>query len=224
LKGQTTIGRPREFDTAKAVDQALNLFWRKGYEGTTLMDLIESIGVLKPSLYAAFGSKEELFLKALDRYKERLGAAVSPAFTLPSARASLEQYLRGLASFQSAAGTPQGCLLVQGALVGSEASNRVSKTLCESREQGFEIIRSLLARAVKQQELPKNTDIDQLAMFFNAVSHGISVQAVSGIPAEQLHNTISIAMRSWPESRTANAAKKVARRRIGIRKPTKGKK
>lgn len=189
------------------------------------MDLIESIGVLKPSLYAAFGSKEELFLKALDRYKERLGAAVSPAFALPSARGSLEHYLRGLATFQSAAGTPQGCLLVQGALVGSEESSRVSKALCDSREQGFGIIRSLLERAIKQRELPRNTDIDQLALYFNAVSHGISVQAVSGISTEQLHNSISIAMRSWPELRSSSAAKNLARRRIGyIRKPIKRKK
>jgi hypothetical protein len=90
-------------------------------------------------------------------------------------------------------------LLVQGSLVGSEESKRVSKALCESREQGFQIIRSVLERGVKARELPHSTDIDALAQFFNAVSHGISVQAVSGIPTETLHHTITIAMRSWPE-------------------------
>lgn len=189
------------------------------------MDLIESISVLKPSLYAAFGSKEELFIKALDRYKERLGAAVSHAFTLPSARSSLEHYLRGLASFQSASGTPQGCLLVQGSLVGSEESKRVSKLLCDSREQGLGIIRSLLERALKQRELPRGTDIEALAQYFNAVSHGISVQAVSGIPTEKLQNTITIAMRSWPETRLLKGlANRVKRRAGSVRKSTRPKK
>jgi AcrR family transcriptional regulator len=162
------------------------------------MDLADSIGVLKPSLYAAFGGKEELFLKALDRYQRQLGSAVSKAFTLSSAKESLEQYLRLLASFQSSPQSPKGCLLINGALVGSEDSKHIAKKLCECRTHGGEIIRGLLERAVKQRELPHSTDIDTLALFFNAISHGISVQAVSGLSAKQIQNTITIAMRSGP--------------------------
>lgn len=183
------------------MDQALQLFWTKGYEGTTLLDLVDTIGILKPSLYSAFGSKEELFLKVLDLYQNRLRAAVSHAFTLPSGRSSLEDYLRELAKFQSAAGTPHGCLLVQGALVGSEDSKQVTKALRNSRTYGAGIIRSLLERALRQRELPGGTDIDALALYFNAVSHGISVQAVSGVAPKDLQNSITIAMRSWPQTR-----------------------
>jgi AcrR family transcriptional regulator len=191
--------RPREFSTEKALDEALTLFWSKGFEGTTLMDLANAIGVNKPSLYAAFGSKEDLFLKALDLYQERLGSFAAPSLQLPSARSGLEAFLRALATFQSAPNTPQGCLLVQGALAGSDDSARVSKVLCDVRASGVAMIRHCLDRGMRQGELPPDTDIDALARYFGAVSNGVSVQAASGIPTKELHETISIAMRSWPE-------------------------
>jgi AcrR family transcriptional regulator len=194
------IGRPREFDAQKALDQALMLFWSKGYEGTSLMDLAEAIGVNKPSLYSAFGSKEELFLKALERYRALLGSYASPALTLPSVRSGIETFLRALASFQSAPESPRGCLFVQGALAGSEDSTRVSQILCEIREGGVELIRLSLERALAQGELPPDTDIGALARYFGTVSNGISVQAATGVPTEALHKTISIAMRGWPET------------------------
>ncbi|SAL09688.1 TetR family transcriptional regulator [Caballeronia sordidicola] len=194
------MGRPREFDAEKALDRAVELFWAQGYEGTSLTDLTEAIGVNKPSLYAAFGGKEQLFLKALDRYQERLGSFAAPSLMLPSARSSIETFLRALATFQSTDGTPRGCLLVQGALAGSTDSKRVTEALCKVRESGVEMIRQCLDRARKQGELPPRTDIDALARYFVTVSQGISVQATSGVPTEELHKTISIAMNSWPAS------------------------
>lgn len=199
------IGRPREFDADKALDQALVLFWEKGYEGTSLTDLAEAIGVNKPSLYAAFGGKEQLFFKVLARYQERLGAFAAPSLALPSARKGVEAFLRALATFQSAEGTPQGCLLVQGALAGSEESRQVARVLCEVRESGVEMIRQCLEGARKRGELPQHTDIGALARFFGTVSQGISVQAASGVPTKELHKTISIAMRSWPETQPPKA-------------------
>lgn len=199
------IGRPRAFDPDKALDQALTLFWEKGYEGTSLTDLTEAIGVNKPSLYGAFGGKEQLFFKALARYQERLGTFAAPSLALPSARSGIEAFLRALATFQSAKGTPRGCLLVQGALTGSEDSRRVAQVLCEVRESGVEMIRKCLEDALKRGELPLDTDISALARFFGTVSQGISVQAASGVPTNELHQTISIAMRSWPETRPSTA-------------------
>lgn len=193
------IGRPRQFDTEKALDQALTLFWTKGFEGTSLMDLANAIGVNKPSLYAAFGSKEDLFFKALSLYQQRLGSFAAPSLQLPSARIGLEAFLRALATFQSAPKTPLGCLLIQGALAGSDDSKRVSKVLCDARASGVEMIRQCLDRGMKEGELPANTDIEALARYFGAVSNGVSVQAASGVPTEQLHETIRIAMQSWPE-------------------------
>lgn len=207
------MGRPREFDAQKALDQAVELFWAKGYEGTSMTDLTEAIGVNRPSLYAAFGGKEQLFIKALGRYQERIGAFAAPSLTLPSARGSVEAFLHALATFQSSPGTPQGCLLVQGALAGSEESRRVSQILCEVRESGVEMFRRCLERARDQGELPPSTDLDALARYFGTVAQGISVQAASGVSGQELHNTITIAMRSWPETRSSKTRKR--REKVG---------
>ncbi|TKJ85792.1 TetR/AcrR family transcriptional regulator [Erwinia persicina] len=196
------IGRPREFDTVKALDKAVELFWAKGYEGTSLTDLTEAIGVNKPSLYAAFGSKEQLFLKALDRYHERIRTFAAHLLTLPSARNSIKDFLCALATFQSASGTPHGCLLVQGALAGSNESQRVREILGEVREYGVEALRNFLQRAYDQGEIPPDTDLVTLARYFVTVHQGISVQAAGGVPTEELHNIISIAMGCWPEIRS----------------------
>jgi AcrR family transcriptional regulator len=207
------IGRPRGFNADAALDQALTLFWTKGYEGTSLMDLVDAIGINKPSLYAAFGSKEELFLKALGRFQELLDEVATPALTLPSARCAIEAFLRALATFQSTPGSPQGCLLVQGALAGSEDSTRITQILSEARECGVGMIHKCLERARKQREIPASTDIKALARFFGTISQGISVQAAGGVPTDALHETISIAMRCWPETRNHRSERAVERTR-----------
>lgn len=202
------MGRPREFDVSRALDEALAQFWAKGYEGTSLVDLTDAIGINKPSLYAAFGGKEQLFMKVLARYQERLGAFAAPSLGLASARTGIEEFLRALATFQSGTDTPGGCLLVQGALAGSEDARRVTHMLCKVRESGVGMIRACLERGRAQGELSPDTDIDALARYFATVSQGISVQAASGVATGELHKTISIAMRGWPESPPAKSKKR----------------
>ena len=202
------IGRPREFDLDEALDTALTVFWSKGYEATSMMDLVEAIGANKPSLYSVFGSKEGLFFKVLERYQSRLGAFAAPELQRSSARQGLEAFLRALATFQSGPKTPAGCLLVQGALAGSQEAQGVYKVLCEARETGVQMIRAVLERAQQQRELPPGTDLDALARYFGTVSNGISVQAASGVPTEVLLGTIGIAMRAWPEARRRRVARR----------------
>src|ERR687895_845688 len=88
-------GRPREFDQDEALDTALEVFWRQGYEGTSLGELTVAMGINRPSLYAAFGNKEALFRKALDRYVDGPAAYTREALHEPSARAVVERLLRG---------------------------------------------------------------------------------------------------------------------------------
>src|SRR5450755_342863 len=95
-EGPVTTGRPREFDIEEALDRALRVFWRKGYEGASLPDLTAAMGINRPSLYAAFGNKEELFRKALDRYTEGTGSVWREALSRPSARAAAEALLQGM--------------------------------------------------------------------------------------------------------------------------------
>src|SRR5439155_18551737 len=96
-KPRTPAGQPRSFDLDKALDAALQVFWRKGYEGASLSDLTQAMGINRPSLYAAFGDKETLFRKALDRYAEGPAAYVGEALKRPTARTVTEKLLRGAA-------------------------------------------------------------------------------------------------------------------------------
>src|SRR3546814_586970 len=118
------MGRPRSFDIDEALDRALEVFWRKGYEGASLSDLTEAMGIARPSLYAAFGNKEELFCKALDRYVEQKVAHVRKAFEEPTARGVAERLLRGGADMLTDPCHPRGCLAVQGALSCGDAADR----------------------------------------------------------------------------------------------------
>jgi AcrR family transcriptional regulator len=117
------MGRPREFDMSEAIDKAMLLFWRKGYEGTSIADLTGALGITRPSLYAAFGNKELLFRTVLDRYDERTAEFLSTSLNLPTAREVAEGLLRGAANFHASPANPPGCLMVHGALVGSDESD-----------------------------------------------------------------------------------------------------
>src|SRR6187431_311201 len=116
------LGRPRAFDRDQALELALDVFWRKGYEGASLSDLTEAMGINRPSLYAAFGNKEELFRKALDRYGEGPASYVAQALAEPTARLVIEKLLTAGASLLGDPKNPRGCLAVQAALCcGDEA-------------------------------------------------------------------------------------------------------
>src|SRR5437016_6245784 len=120
--GARPRGRPRAFDCDQALDRALQLFWEKGYEGTSLSDLTRALGINRPSLYAAFGNKEALFQKVLDRYVGGPASFVREALNEPTARAVAERLLRDAAEAQTDPCHPRGCLLVHGALTcGAEA-------------------------------------------------------------------------------------------------------
>src|SRR5260221_13177665 len=117
-KNPSPIGRPRAFDIAEALEQALRVFWKKGYEGASLSDLTGAMGINRPSLYAAFGDKEELFRKALDLYLQRANKWMTEALNQPTARASVEKLLRAAADRSAGKGKRKACLLVGGALTG----------------------------------------------------------------------------------------------------------
>src|SRR6202140_4309582 len=111
-KSSGRTGRPRSFDIDGALDRALHVFWRKGYEGASLSDLTKAAGVNRPSLYAAFGDKEALFHKALDRYLSGPAAYTQEALKEPTARAVVERLLRGAADLNAAPRNPGRCLVV----------------------------------------------------------------------------------------------------------------
>jgi AcrR family transcriptional regulator len=191
-------GRPRSFDLDKALDAAVQVFWRKGYEGASLSDLTQAMGINRPSLYAAFGDKETLFRNALDRYTEGPAAYVREALKQPTARAVTQQLLRGAADSLADPHHPSGCLVVQGALVCGEAADCIRQELVSRRLAGEAAVRRRFKRARAEGDLPADSNPADLARYVVTVSHGMAVQAASGASREELQRVVGTAMRAWP--------------------------
>jgi AcrR family transcriptional regulator len=193
-------GRPLGFDPVKALDRALHVFWERGYEGASLAELTRAMGINRPSMYAAFGNKEELFRKALGRYEELVGAHLYETLREPTARGAVECLLRGSAEGLSRTGQPHGCILVQGALACGAESRGVQRELATRRGMQEEMLRDRLLRAKREGDLPQGADPKELAGYFTAVLHGMSVQAAGGAGREKLLGIAQRAMRAWPAS------------------------
>jgi AcrR family transcriptional regulator len=191
-------GRPREFDADEALDRALTVFWRRGYEGASLPELTKAMGISRPSMYAAFGNKESLFRKALDRYHARRVPWIRAAMEKPTAREVVETLLRSAADALTQPGSPHGCLTVQGALVCGDEAASIREELNARRAAGEAELRKRLERAVKEGDLPKKTDAADLARYVATVSRGMSVQAAGGATRKELHRVVDMTMRAWP--------------------------
>jgi AcrR family transcriptional regulator len=192
------MGRPREFDPDQALERALRVFWRSGYEGASMADLTEAMGITKPSLYAAFGNKEELFRKALDRYVDGPGGYVQVALAKPTAREVVEHLLYQAADAVTDPENPPGCLAVQGALCCGEAAETIKQELMSRRANGEENLRKRFARAITEGDLPKGSDAADLARYISAIVQGMAVQAAGGVSREQLRKIAEMTLRTWP--------------------------
>ena len=192
------MGRPREFDVDMALDLALQVFWRKGYEGASMADLTETMGITKPSLYSAFGNKEELFRKALDRYVDGPGGYFQVALAKPTARAVVEHLLYESAAAVTDPDHPPGCLAVQGALSCGDAAESIKQELMSRRAKGEQDLRQRFERAIAEGDLPAGSDAADLAAYLSAILQGMAVQAVGGTTREQLRKIAEMALRTWP--------------------------
>lgn len=194
------MARTREFDLDEATERALHLFWSKGYEGTSLSDLTEAMGISRPSLYAAFGSKEALFQRALERYASTAKVGIEAALAAPTAREAALRVLRFHADAAGRTDVPRGCLLVQGALACSDDSAPVRTALAAARSAGEAATLVRFERAKKAGELPADTRPADLARWLWTVCQGMAVQASSGATREQLRRVAELTMRAWPEA------------------------
>jgi AcrR family transcriptional regulator len=193
-----STGRPREFDLEKALDQALKVFWRKGFEGASLDDLTEAMGINKPSLYAAFGNKEELFRRAMGRYLEGPACHTREALAEPTARAVVERWLRGTIDLLTHPRNPRGCFLVQGALACGESGDAVRKEMAKQRAKGEAALRKRFERAQAEGDLPTTCNPSDLARYIAAINFGLSVQAAGGAKRDELEGVVKIALQAWP--------------------------
>jgi AcrR family transcriptional regulator len=191
-------GRPREFNLDQALDRALKVFWRKGYEGATLPELTKAMGINRPSLYAAFGNKEALFRKAIDRYIEGPAAYVREALQQPTAREVVEHAFRGTLDLVTDSRNPRGCMIVQAALVCGDTVDCIRRELAKRRDASMTALRERFERAVAAGDLSPDCQPADLARFVATVMHGLSVQASGGARRAELERVVKIALRAWP--------------------------
>ena len=202
MKSETTgaqRGRPRAFDPDLALDRAMHVFWAKGYEGASLSDLTRAMRINRPSLYAAFGNKEQLFRKVLDRYMDGPLAYFGKALAAPRARNVVEQIFFGAARMAGDPRFPSGCLMVQGALAVGNAARSVQKEAVGRRAASEVALRRRLQRAKREDDLPKNADPAELARYVMTVVRGMAVQSAGGASRDQLRRVAQIALRAWPK-------------------------
>ena len=191
-------GRPRAFYPDAALERAMHVFWAKGYEGAALSDLTRAMRVSRPSLYAAFGNKEQLFRKVLDRYASGPLAYFDKSLEAPKARDVIEQILFGAARMASDPRLPAGCLMVQGALACGDAAGSVQKETAARRAASEIALRRRLQRAKREGDLPRNANPAELARYVMTVLQGMAVQGANGATRVQLRRVAQLALRALP--------------------------
>lgn len=193
------IGRPRAFDRDTALLAAMRTFWTQGYEGTSVQDLAAAMGVNKPSLYATFGCKEEIFREAVELYDRVEGKATSQSLKKAgTAREAVESMLRSNARAYVVEEGPRGCMIVLSSLLGAPENESVRAFLADNRLQGEATLRERLAQGIAEGDLAASADLEQLAAFYTTVLEGLSIQARDGASIEKLNIIIDAAMLAWP--------------------------
>lgn len=191
-------GRKRAFDDQAALHTAMELFWRQGYEGTSITDLTQALGINPPSLYAAFGSKRELFEKALDRYMCERTVQLEVAMAEPTAYQAVLELLTGRVEVFTAPGQPAGCMTIQAGLSSGEPHHEIVDLLAAAREEMRRTVLDRFDRAVAGGDLPAGTDCAALARYVMAAIYGLSVEAASGAPKEELQAAAILAAQVVP--------------------------
>jgi AcrR family transcriptional regulator len=191
-------GRPREFDTDTALAAALRVFWSKGFDGASLSDLTDAMGITRPSLYAAYGNKEALFRKALDLYEREKLAYVETALSAPTARGVAERMLRGVLDMTTSTCDPKGCLGVMSSVACSEQAESIKAEVIARRASSEAAVIRRFERARDEGDLPANVDPAGVTRYLVAILQGMAIQAGSGASREALEQLVDTSLQVWP--------------------------
>ncbi|MFG3531365.1 TetR/AcrR family transcriptional regulator [Streptomyces sp. NPDC047917] len=181
-----------------ALNVAMLTFWTQGYEGTAMSDLTAAMGMSAPSVYAAFGDKETLFQKVVERYMAGPGAYMQAALDQRTTEALARTFLHSAVEAVAGDDTPHGCLVTQSALAVNPRSVSVQKYLTALRENGVKALTDRLQSFANAGDLPPGSDPSALARLLVTVVQGLSIQAASGAPREELHTVADQMMLWWP--------------------------
>jgi AcrR family transcriptional regulator len=192
------MARARVFDVGKAVETATELFWRNGYERTSLADLTTAMGITPPSFYFAFGSKESLFKRVLEHYLETRLSWAEQALSEPTARGVAELMLYRLADLYTDTSYPPGCLAVNCSLPCADDTGPLRGELARLREARRERLRNRLEDAQNSGDLPPDADPNELARFLMVVGWGMAFDAQSGASRADLYRTVVRTLKAWP--------------------------
>lgn len=191
-------GRPRSFDRLAALERAMEVFWERGYQAAAMSDLTQAMGINSPSLYAAFGSKEELYRTAIGHFAATESDDIlSPLQNEPTARAALEGYLMASARIFTRPGRPPGCMVVLSAVNAIGVGDETSRILREMRAGSVTMIEDRLRRAINEGELPVTLDPHPIASYYVTVQQGMSIQARDGASRPMLEMIAQGAMTAW---------------------------
>ena len=193
-------GRPLSFDREVALHQAMLLFWRHGYESTSLSDLTAAMGVTSPSVYAAFGDKKRLFLAAVDLYLSGPSDPLALIDDAASAREAAWTLISGAVIAYTGDKTPPGCMLATSAISCSSGAADVQQALAAIRNRVEAHLAARLKRGIDAGELPAETDAEALAGLVTTIIQGLSTLARDGAPREKLQRVAAMAMGVWPEA------------------------
>jgi len=196
----TVKGRPREFCVDNALAAALRVFWSRGYEGASMTDLTEAMGITRPSLYAAFGNKESLFRKALDLYEREKLDYIGMALDEPTARGVAKALMLGGLENQMAKDEPHGCLgVISSVACGSEAES-IRLEVLERGKVAKKALIDRFERAKIDGDLPSHVDVEGLTGYLFAILQGMAVQAGAGASREDLERLIDTSLMVWPSN------------------------
>ncbi|WP_347902010.1 helix-turn-helix domain-containing protein [Pseudomonas purpurea] len=196
-------GRPRQFDRTQALHKARDLFWQRGFEATSMADLVTELGIASARIYAAFGSKEALFREAIESYETGEGAFAALALEQePLLRDGLQRMFRDAIALYTRPEQPYGCMVVSAATNCSQGNDGIRQWLAEHRQQRTESIIQRFRHAIEAGELKEDTDAAALGDYYATLLHGLSVQARDGVSPERLLAMIPTLMTAFDLAQT----------------------
>ena len=193
---ESRMGRPRGFDESAALEAAMRVFWEKSYEGATLPDLTSAMGINRSSMYAAFGDKEALFRRAMERYRAERMRFIRDALEKPTLREVVADLLYGAVLFLSQPGHPRGCFSLTAGLACGVDAEPVQQAMVGWRRDGEQALRKRFVKAQRAGELPRETSPADFARFISTIMSGMAVQALNGAAREEMKRIADFVLKS----------------------------